>query len=192
MKTDAYLEHLQTQGLPKDSITQQITAIDAFESWLASRHRSMQTAGMKDAWAYAADLIETGTNTPAVYDALSAYAYWMENRELYIALLEITDCHQAMTILRDTIMRDYGEAAANAVFKEPLPPLGADEATRLAHTKLISARMQALLSKQQIRAAWFQLQHGIPRAFWNRYDDNQRKKYAGLPNDGFVYRLYTG
>ena len=190
MQTNAYREYLLARGASQMETAKRLSVIQAFETWLQSHKLSIQNAGKNDVRQYTDHLIATGGNTVETFDAFSEYAYWRDLRRLYVAFVEVTDCHQAMDVLRDTISRRHGAEIRDRIFKEPLPPLGADETTRLTHTKAISKRMKALLTPEEVHAAWFQVQHGIPRAFWEKHDEKQRKQYAGCRSlDEYIQRM---
>jgi hypothetical protein len=63
------------------------------------------------------------------------------------------------------------------IFSEPLPPLGADEKERGAYTRGVCEHMAALLPAEQSRAAWFEVQHGIPPEGWRSGAALDREKF---------------
>ncbi|HPJ02350.1 MAG TPA: hypothetical protein PKU80_05880 [Candidatus Limiplasma sp.] len=173
-----YQRRLQAQGVPEAEIRQKLCAVQAFETWLAGQRLRLEDAAEAEVRQYARHLIGMPHNTTETYDALSEYAAVNGLRALYVAFLEVTDCYGAMEMLRDTIQAQHGTAIRDQIFTEPIPPLGADEAERFAYTKQINERMNALLTKEQCRAAWFEVQHGLPKAFWKAYDDKQRETFG--------------
>ena len=178
MNQNEYQRHLQAQGVPEAELRQKINAVQAFETWLAGHNLRLQDAAEAEVRQYAKYMIATPDNTIETYDALCEYAAVNGQRALYVAFLEVTDCYGAMEMLRDTIRAQHGEAICNKIFIEPIPPLGADEAERLAYTRQINERMNALLTQKQSRAAWFQVQHGLPKSFWKAYDNKQRETFG--------------
>ena len=178
MSQNEYQRRLRAQGVPEAEMQQKLCAVQAFASWLTEHHLQLQDAAEDEVRQYARYLIGTPDNTPETYDALCEYAAVSGLRTLYVAFLEVTDCYGAMEMLRDTIMAQHGTAIRDKIFTQPIPPLGADEAERFAYTKQINERMSTLLTMKQSRAAWFQVQHGLPKTFWKAYDDKQRETFG--------------
>jgi hypothetical protein len=137
-------------------------------------------------------MIADGSNSLENFYSLCRYAYWRGLRPQYVALLEITDCYNGMEVLRDAIEARHGAEIRDRIFAEPLPPLGADEAQRRKHTKKITARMNEVLIKKQIRAALFQVQHGIPKEHWQKQDAEEKEKYGECETlDAFLSQART-
>jgi hypothetical protein len=126
---------------------------------------------------YARRLIAEGRNTLENFWALCAYTRWLGLRRLYVALIELQDCHNALEVLAERIEARHGLALRERIFCEPLPPLGADERERAVYTRAILERMGQHLSPQESRAAWFGVQHGIPPDAWAKGDAADREKY---------------
>ncbi len=178
MSMDAYAGYLRERGTDESGIRRRLDAVLAFDAWLLGQGAAMETAGEREARGYAKHLIGMPANVPETYDALCEYAAFSGLRVLYVAFTEITDCYGAMEMLRDTIEERYGAELRDRIFTEPIPPLGADEAERLHYTKRISWRMNALLTPEEAHAAWFTVQHGIPRKFWKQYDEKQKETFG--------------
>ena len=190
MKTNAYREYLRGHGLDDEKIEERIPVILAFEDWLSKRGMEIASADQADVGDYAKHLIAVGENTLRNYYTLCNYAMWLGLRALYVQLVEVTDCHNGMETLRDIIETRHGAEIRDQIFREPIPPLGADEAERFAYTQTISGRMDEYLTPKEIHAAWFQVQHGMPKEFWQKHDDEQRQKYAACESlEEFVDRM---
>ncbi|MBT7914737.1 hypothetical protein HN588_12615 [Candidatus Bathyarchaeota archaeon] len=179
MKIEEYREYLQGQGIPSDAIEKQITIIGDFA-------RSFTDLGLIETIAtdrkeavekFARQLIADGRNTPGNFSLLSDYADWLGHRKLYIALIELMDCHNAMEVLADEIAARYGQDVYERIFRETLPPLGANEKERCAYTRMIMERMVQQITPEEARAAWYQVQHGIPADVWRQNDMADREKY---------------
>lgn len=189
MDHNAYEKYLGGRGFEKDSIQKQLQAVEAFEGWLSAQGTALEDAGKDIVDRYAGRMIAEGSNTLETIYGLCRYAYWRGLRPQYIALLELTDCHNGMEVLQNVIAERHGAEVCGQIFREPLPPLGADEEQRLAHTRKITARMNAVLTREQVRAALFQVQHGIPGEDWERQDAEEKQKYQGVESlDAFLSR----
>ncbi|MFH1512894.1 MAG: hypothetical protein ABIG45_06035 [Bacillota bacterium] len=189
MKTDEYREHLRKQGVPEAEIEEQINVIQAFEEGLWELGEELASAGKTQIGLYAKRMIENGSNTLQNFETLETYALWLNLRGLYILLVEVTDCHNGMEKLKEIIEKRHGTEIRGQIFREPLPPLGADEHERCEHTKLITARMAELLSKEERRKAWFLVQHGISEEDWRASDAAEKERYSGCKTLGEFLEL---
>ena len=106
-------------------------------------------AGKAEVEQYAQKLIHEGRNSLENFSALRDYANWLGQRKLYVAFIELMDCHNAMAVLVDKIEERHGQAVRERVFREALPPLGAGERERSAYTRMIMERLGQLISPQR-------------------------------------------
>ena len=183
MRIDEYGGHLQGQGVAADVIEKQTAMIADFISLLTdlgvkeTAKEAAAAAGKAEVEKFARQMIADGRNTPETFSSLRDYAAWLGNRKLYVALIELMDCRNAMAVLADEIEARHGREVRRRVFREALPPLGADEKERCAHTRTIMDRMAQEITPEQARAAWFQVQHGIPADAWHESDTADREQY---------------
>lgn len=178
MKTDAYGEHLRARGVDDAEIKERAAVIRAFAEGLRALGTELGSAGREEVARYAETMIADGSNSPRNFDILCDYALWRGLRALYVLLVEVTDCGNAMEKLAETIEQRYGAAVRARIFSKPAPPLGTGEDERVAYTREITRRMAELLSPEKARAAWFQVQHGISAAFWRRHDLGEKERYS--------------
>ena len=178
METNEYGQSLRAQGLSEAEIKTRLEAVDTVEQELAALGIALASARKEDFYRVAQTLITRGQNTPETFDALCDYLLWRGLRPQYIALTEITDCHNGMAKLAETIEARHGAEMRGRIFQDAPPPLGADEAQRCAYTRSVTGRMEALLTKQEARAAWFTVQHGIPASYWEFSDAKDREIFA--------------
>jgi hypothetical protein len=179
MSIDEYRKHLREQGISDDSIMRQIPIIEDFIGFLeepgSTKHPA--DAGKGEVERYARKLIAEGRNTLEHLSALCDYCDWLGQRKLYVALVELMDCHNALDVLAAEIEKRHGREVREQVFSDPIPPLGADEKERGAYTRKILERMSQQLTPEQAGEAWFQVQHGIPAGYWSRHDQAEKEKY---------------
>ena len=179
MKVDEYREHMQRQGIPADAIEKRTAIIGDFVRFLTDLglREPFAAAGREEAEEFARQLIAEGRNTPENFSLLSDYADWLGHRKLYVALIELMDCHNALEVLADEVEARHGQEVRKRIFCDPLPPLGADEKERYAYTRGITERMAQEITPEEARAAWFQVQHGIPADVWRPSDLADKQKY---------------
>ena len=189
MHTDAYEAYLQSQGVSAQEVAERIQAVQALEETLRELGTDLASAGKPEIERIAGRMIALGINTLRRFEILAEYALWRGLRSQYILLVEVTDCHNGMETLRETIRRRHGEAVCGRIFAEEPPPLGASERERYEYTSKISRRMETLLSPEDARAAWFTVKHGIAETYWQAQDAAEREKYQDCPSiDAFLLR----
>jgi hypothetical protein len=179
MKTEDYREYLQRQGIPGEAIERKMVIIGGFVKFLTDPglKKSTATAGKEEVEKFAKQLIAEERNTLENFSALCDYADWLGQRKLYVALVELMDCHNAMAVLANEIEKRHGREVRDQIFREALPPLGANEKERWAYTRTVTERMAGQIAPEEIRAAWFQVQHGIPAEAWQNSDTSDKEKY---------------
>jgi hypothetical protein len=179
MRQQEYRAYLQGKNVPGDRIDRQMTVVGNFLCFLTDLgFQGLPTSiGKKEVDQFARRLIAEERNTEESFSALCAYADWIGHRPLYVALIELMDCHNAMEVLAEKIEETHGREVRGRIFQEALPPLGADERERCAHTRIILRRMEQQITPVESREAWFQVQHGIPADVWRRSDLADRETY---------------
>jgi hypothetical protein len=179
MRIEEYREYLRKQGIPGETIEKQMAIVEDFVGFFMDLGLKETTAaaGKEEAEKFARKLIAEGRNTLGNFSLLRDYADWLGHRKLYVALIELMDCYNAMEVLADEVEARHGREAREQIFREALPPLGADEKERCAYTRTITERMLQQMTPEEAHAAWFQVQHGIPADVWRRSDMADREKY---------------
>jgi hypothetical protein len=177
VKIEEYRKHLQGRDIPDSAIEKHIEIAEDFVNFLTSLGSKETTAGKEEVERFARKLIAERRNTLGNFSALCDYTDWLGHRELYVALIEVMDCHNALEVLADEIEERHGREVRDRIFREVLPPLGADEEERCAYTRTITERMAQQITPEEARAAWFQVQHGIPADVWHKSDAADKEKY---------------
>ncbi len=179
MKIGDYREYLQRQAIPGDAIERRISIVEDFEKFLTHPKvkETIATAGKEVMEKFAQILIAEERNTMENFSALCDYADWNGQRKIYVALIELMDCHNAMAVLADEIEERHGREMRDQIFHEGLPPLGANEKERWAYTRMITERMAPMITPEERRAAWFQVQHGIPAEAWRESEAADMEKF---------------
>jgi hypothetical protein len=185
MKTKEYTEYLRGQDVPEDAIEKRLAIIGDFVKFLADpgSKEDMATAGKEEVERFARELIAAGSNTLENFSSLRDYANWLGQRRLYVALIEVMDCHNALEVLADEIEERHGREVRDRIFSEVLPPLGAGEGERCAYARTITEHMAHQITPEETREAWFHVQHGIPADAWRKSDRADREKYRQCGNN---------
>ncbi len=176
MKVEEYREFLQDQGTSDDAIEGRLAIIRGFVEFLGPQE-SILSAEKDDVDGFARKLIAEERNTLESFLFLRDYADWLGQRKLHVALIEVMDCYNALDVLANEVETRHGRGIRERLFREPLPPLGAGEKERCAYTRAIMESMAQLLSHEERRTAWFQVQHGIPADVWRKIDIENKWKY---------------
>jgi hypothetical protein len=178
VKLQEYRTYLREQGIPEGAVEQQMILVGDFVEFLLQLgFNKTATAGKAEVEEFARKLIAEGRNTLGNFSLLRDYALWLGCRSLYVALIEVMDCHNALAVLADEIGRKHSLDTRMRIFREALPPLGADERERGDYTQKVMERMAHQLTPQEAGDAWFQVQHGIPAETWRRSDAEEKEKF---------------
>jgi hypothetical protein len=178
VKLQEYSTYLRDKGIPEGTVEQKMVLVGDFVEFLAELgFRETASAGKVEVERFARKLISEGRNTPANFSLLRDYALWQGSRSLYVALIEVMDCHNALEVLADEIERRHSLETRKQIFREALPPLGADERERCDYTRMVMNQMTCQLTSKEVQGAWFQVQHGIPAEYWRKRDADERDKF---------------
>jgi len=178
MKIAEYREYLRGQEISDAAIERQMAVIEDFVRFLtAFGWKETATAVKEQVGVFARKLVTEGRNTLENFSALCDYTDWLGHRKLYVALIELMDCYNALEVLAGKIEERHGQEVCDLIFHEALPPLGADEQERCAYTRTIMEQMVQQITPEETRDAWFQVQHGIPADVWRKSDRADKDKY---------------
>jgi len=184
MRIEEYREYLQGQEILDDAVEERMAIVGEFVEFLTDlgSKEARATAGKEQVERFARKLVAEGRNSPGNFSSLCDYTDWLDHRQLYVALIEVMDCHNALEVLANEIEERHGRKVRDRVFSEPLPPLGASEKERCAYTRTMMERMARQITRQETRDAWFRVQHGIPASAWRESDMADRAKYRQCGN----------
>jgi hypothetical protein len=178
MSVKDYQAHLLNRGAAAEEVSKKIDRIRAFAEFMArpGLEEEPRQSAKEKVESFSRKLIASGENTLEAFQSLRDYTEWTGDRALYVALMEIMDCDNALEVLAGVIEDRHGRETRDSVFSEKLPPLGSDEKQRCASTRKIAERMARLLSPRETRDAWFQVQHGISPDDWRPSDEANAEK----------------
>jgi hypothetical protein len=188
MRIAEYREYLQGLDIPIGTIEKQMAVVADFVRFIpALGLKDTSTAGKEVVERFVRQLIAEKRNTLENLSALCDYADWLGYRKLYVALIEVMDCHNAMEVLVDEIEKRHGREVRGRIFQEALPPLGADEKERSTYTQTIMGHMAQQITPREMRKAWFGVQHGILPSEWSKHDAADKEMYRQCGNiDDFL------
>jgi hypothetical protein len=122
MDREGFHQYLKTRKLSDDKIEASIEVAERFEEYLfALGVKPDETA----AWEFSKILMQEGQNTYDNYLALAGYGFFINNNDIYVAILELLDGAEAQPNLYKKVGELYGEAVREEVFAEiGVSPLG--------------------------------------------------------------------
>ena len=77
------------QPVPEEQIIENTAMVERFEEVLKQFGKNLETAGEVEFSKFSKILIEEGSNTYLNYAAISRYAYFVKNMDLYLPVLAI-------------------------------------------------------------------------------------------------------
>ena len=110
MEIKKYREYLHSRNVPGDKTEKILALIGDFIQFFTDcgSKETAKTAGKVEVARYARKLIAEGRNTLENFSILRDYAVWLGNRKLYVALIEVMDCHNALEVLAAEVEKRYG------------------------------------------------------------------------------------
>jgi hypothetical protein len=99
MRLAEYQEYLQGQDIPIGTIEKRMVMVADFARFLiALGLKDTSTAGKEVVERFVRQLIAERSDTLENLSNLCDYADWLGYRKLYVALVEVVDCHNAMEV----------------------------------------------------------------------------------------------
>lgn len=154
------------QPIPEEEIIENTKMVEKFERFIKQFGKTLETVTEVEFNKFSKVLIKEGTNTYPNYAALSRYANFIENHDLYLPILGILDGSEVMNVLHDRLREHVGEEKRDKILsKEDLPPLGMPDAEKMKVTQEIVKRMEKILDPSDCKKVLADVAHGLPRDF---------------------------
>jgi hypothetical protein len=164
MDKKGFRKFLETHKLSASEIKESIALAERFEGSLSGRPQP--TA--KDVRAFSLLMIKEGINTQANFYALARYGRFLQNNEVYVAVVDLLDGAEAMDSLYEKAGKVLGKQKRDEIFEGvELPPLGLPNDEKVQVTQAVMARLESLADPQEcdeilsnslrhLEDAWFQ------------------------------------
>jgi hypothetical protein len=184
MNKDGYRRYLTNREHPilEEEIVEATKVVERFEMYLKQAGSTLETASVKEVNEFSKLLIKEGTNTYTSFVALSRYGYFIKNMRLYLAVLELLDGAEVMSVLNERLGEHVGEDKRDEILPiDEIPPLGLPSREKIDVTREIMKRMDRVLSSENCKKVLVDVAHGLPRDFRK----GEREKYlrAGTIDD---------
>jgi hypothetical protein len=154
------------EPIPEEQIVENTKMVERFEKFLKPLGKTLETAAETEFSEFSKVLIEEGSNTYLDYAALSRYAYFIKNMDLYLPILAIFDGGEVMNVLHERLGEHVGDKKRDKILpKENLPPLGMPDIGKMKVTREVLDRMQNVLNPSECKKILADVAHGLPRDF---------------------------
>ena len=176
MDKDGFRRYLtdREQPIPEEEIVANTRMVERFEEFLKRFDKTLETASEEEFTKFSKILIEEGLNTYLNYAALSRYAYFIQNMDLYLPILAIFDGGEVMNVLHERLGEHVDEEKRDEILpKEKLPPLGMPDTEKIGVTQEILEKMERVLDPEECKKILADVAHGLPRDFRK----GEREKY---------------
>ena len=168
MDKEGFCKYLRDreQPSPEEQVIENTKMVERFEEFLKQFGKTLETAAEAEFNKFSKVLIEEGTNTYLNYAALSRYAYFIKNMDLYLPVLGIFDGGEVMNVLHERLGEHVGEEKRDKILpKENLPPLGMPDTEKMGVTRKIVEKMEKVLDPADCKKILADVAHGLPRDF---------------------------
>lgn len=151
MDNNGFRAYLEARRATAETIERTFAQAEAFERFMKEDHHTTAKAASAEA---ARDFVTVlASRGEATFDALLAvarYARFLDNRDAYVALLEILDGHEAFGNLHRKVASEAGEALRDRVFAGvEIPGLGVTNLERARRMRTVTERLEAALGRDR-------------------------------------------
>ncbi|MFW9769502.1 MAG: hypothetical protein ACFFF9_07830 [Candidatus Thorarchaeota archaeon] len=168
MDKDGFRRYLtdRDQPIPEEEIIENTKMVERFEDFLKQSGKTFETAAEPEFQKFAKILIEEGLNTYTNFAAISRYAFFIKNMDLFLPVLGILDGSEVMNVLRERLGEHVGEQKRDEILPEKdLPPLGMPDTEKMKVTQEVMKRMTKTLTPGDCKKVLADVAHGLPRDF---------------------------
>jgi len=183
---------LVNRNVPEDRLAPALALAARFDEFVTGKPASAETA-----WAFSKILIEEGSNSEENYFTLIRYCRFIENQDMYVALLELVDGGEVGGNLYRKVGKRFGTLLRQQIFAGiGVAPYGTPTPEKPAYLQPVIERLEEKIG--QDACADF-LSDGL-RTLPTRYFLGERRKYKQAADideylrqrkEGFVAQLET-
>ena len=154
------------QPIPEEEIIENTKIVEKFEQFLKQFGKTLETATAEEFERFSEVLIVEEANTYLNFAAISRYAYFVKNWDLYLPVLGIFDGSEVMNVLRERLGEHASEEVRDKILpEEDLPPLGMPDKEKILVTREIVKKMEKTLDPAVCKKILAAVAHGLPRDF---------------------------
>ncbi|MCK5390280.1 MAG: hypothetical protein KAJ36_07305 [Candidatus Thorarchaeota archaeon] len=154
------------QPIPEEEVIENTKIVEKFEEFVDQFGKTLETAAGEEFERFSRVLIEEEANTYLNFAAISRYAYFVKNMDLYLSVLGIFDGSEVMNVLRERLGEHASEEVRDKILpEEDLPPLGMPDKEKIIITREIVKKMEKSLDSAVCKRILADVAHGLPRDF---------------------------
>ena len=146
MDRDGFRQMLRDRKVPEDQLEEHVALAERFAAFAS------QPPAAEDVLAFSAVMIEEGLNDWDKYITLARYARFVQNDEVYVAVVELLDGAEALEGLYEKLGQAVGEQKRDEVFAGiEIPPLGTPNRDKPELTQAVMERLEQLVDPETCR-----------------------------------------
>ena len=170
MDSDGFRKYLQEREISEKEIISSLALIDRFEAFVKFPDNPTKETFLE----FSNHLIETGDNSLVNYYSLARYAYFSDNNEAYIAIVDLLDGAEAMGNLYQEAESTLGTERRDSVFEGiELPKLGLPKSEKVKITQKVMPRLEAIASPEECEDILADSLRDLPDVWY----ENDKKLY---------------
>ncbi|MBN1922492.1 MAG: hypothetical protein JW892_14690 [Anaerolineae bacterium] len=165
MDKQGFRAMLEGRTVPADKIEAALALAERFEQF------ATQTGGFprETAWAFSTALIAEGQNSEENFLTLARYGLFFNQREIFVAFLEVLDGGEAQENLYRRVGERYGSALRDEVFAGiGVAPYGIPTPEKPGYMQPVIQRLEHVLGADACRALLADSLRDLPDATWER------------------------
>lgn len=154
MKADTFRDFLSSRGVNDKEIQARINFIEGIEDALRVKAPTwtLEDVNCASSQSIVEDMIDRGENTIENLQTLLLYAISIDNKALYILLLQHLDGYEAFNNLHSKLAEVVGEDLRDIIFDEmTLPPLGMSAREKSIYAYRIMNRLEEIFEENTCR-----------------------------------------
>ena len=168
MDKEGFRRYLTDRDQPilEEEILENTKMVERFEEFAKQFGKTLETVSEEEVANFSQVLIEERVNTYLNFAALSRYAFFIKNMDLFLSVIAIFDGAEVMNVLHERLGEHVGEEMRDKILpKEKLPPLGMPDTEKMKVTREVVGKMGKLLSPADSKRILADVAHGLPRDF---------------------------
>lgn len=192
MKSDTFREFLASRGVNDKEIHAKINFIAGIEDALKAKVPTwtLEDVNCASSQSIVEDMIDRGENTIENLQTLLFYAISIDNKALYLLLLQHLDGYEAINNLHSKLAKVVGEDLRDIIFEEmPLPPLGMSAREKSLYAYRIMNRLEEIFEENTCRDLLKDCLRDLPESM---YQGNQKIFREECNNDIDCYLVKKG
>lgn len=156
-------DYYAKRGFSPEQADEAVLSVQALESWLTPRAKSLDDVGVPQIRDYIRLLIEQNKNSPEALLALARYFYLAGRNEIYVYFTSLFGGEGVIESISERLgLLETPETAHELIDAVPKPPLGSDPAEYPAFTRALMQQLEEHLPEPTLRRALAGNHHQIP------------------------------